>query len=85
MAEHKHHTSTGIPTTAAQDLGEFTARGEFENLNAEAMTPERVAPEIEAAIREFGGVQGGRKFSSIQQEGPANVPLEGGPDSQRKK
>lgn len=72
--------------TSKDPLSEFDSAGEFEKLNVEGASfdgQDDMGADREAgkALKEFAGLGGTRKNSSITSHGKTQIPSGGGPDS----
>ena len=62
-----HHPSSGQPYTSDPDgLGDFAPKGEPENLNAQSGKKPDTEGEVNAALNEFAGLTGAKKYSSLK-------------------
>ena len=74
-----HHPSSGQPYTSDPDgLGDFAPKGEPENLNAQSGKKPETEGEVNAALNEFAGLTGAKKYSSLAADAQkVSIPTEG--------
>lgn len=74
-----HHPSSGQPYTSDPDgLGDFAPKGDPESLNAGPGKKPEADAEANAALAEFAGLTGAKKFSSLAVDAQkVTIPTEG--------